>query len=217
MTKKQINFINSIYPLAQYEKATRNKWVLPSVCIAQAILESGWNLKAKTIFGIKGGNTRLPTKEEINGKLVSTVANFKVYPNLASSVKGYYDLITSLSRYKNACNNNDYKATVKAICDGGYATDSNYYSKIITIIESYNLLQYDNISKMKQNETTYKIGDRVRVSSYYASSTSFIKDAVIKNAIGTITKIKPGTHNPYLLDNGNIGWCNNGDIREKLN
>lgn len=60
----------------------------------------------------------------------------------------------------------------------------------------------------------YKVGDRVNVSSYYASSTDPVEKAVIKNATGTITKVLTnGCHNPYLLDNGNIGWCNDGDIR----
>ena len=59
----------------------------------------------------------------------------------------------------------------------------------------------------------YKVGDRVKVSSYYDSSTDPIEKAVIRNAEGTITRIKEGTKNPYLLENGNIGWCNDGDIR----
>ena len=59
----------------------------------------------------------------------------------------------------------------------------------------------------------YKVGDRVKVSSYYASSTDPIEKAVIRNAEGTITRIKEGTRNPYLLENGNIGWCNDRDIR----
>lgn len=60
----------------------------------------------------------------------------------------------------------------------------------------------------------YKVGDRVRVSSYYASSTDPESKAVFRNATGTITKVLTnGCHNPYLLDNGEIGWCNDGDIR----
>ena len=65
-----------------------------------------------------------------------------------------------------------------------------------------------------QPTLNYKVGDRVNVSSYYASSTDPIEKAVIKNATGTITKVLDnGCHNPYLLDNGDIGWCNDGDIR----
>lgn len=62
--------------------------------------------------------------------------------------------------------------------------------------------------------TKYSIGQKVRVSSYYASATETdLKKAVIKNAVGTITRIIPDAHNPYLLNNGKIGWCNDGDIR----
>lgn len=64
----------------------------------------------------------------------------------------------------------------------------------------------------------YKVGDIVRVSSYYVSSDAPITEAIIKNAVGTITRLLTnGARNPYLLDEGNIGWCNDGDIREKLN
>lgn len=32
--------------------------------------------------------------------------------------------------------------------DGGYATDVNYPSKLISIIDKYNLTQYDNITTL---------------------------------------------------------------------
>lgn len=60
----------------------------------------------------------------------------------------------------------------------------------------------------------YKVGDRVKVSSYYASSTDPVSKAIYRNITGTITKaLDNGCNNPYLLDDGNIGWCNDGDIR----
>lgn len=61
----------------------------------------------------------------------------------------------------------------------------------------------------------YKVGDVVTVSSYYASSTDGSNKAVIpsKWQTGTITRIVPGARNPYLLNNGSLGWCNAGDIR----
>lgn len=69
-------------------------------------------------------------------------------------------------------------------------------------------------SSATTNETKYKVGQKVNVSSYYKSSTETNPSkAVIKNAVGTITKIIQNAHNPYLLGNGNIGWCNDGDIR----
>jgi N-acetylmuramoyl-L-alanine amidase len=60
----------------------------------------------------------------------------------------------------------------------------------------------------------YKVGDKVNVSSYYASSNDPVEKAIRRNATGTITKVLTnGCHNPYLLDNGALGWCNDGDIR----
>lgn len=73
------------------------------------------------------------------------------------------------------------------------------------------------VSATSVQTTKYKVGQKVRVSSYYASSMETdSKKAVIKTVTGTITKVIPGTRNPYLLNNGNIGWVNDGDIRELL-
>ena len=56
----------------------------------------------------------------------------------------------------------------------------------------------------------YKIGDVVEINGVYVSSTSTNKltPAIRK---GTITRIVEA-RNPYLLDNGNIGWVNNDCI-----
>lgn len=56
----------------------------------------------------------------------------------------------------------------------------------------------------------YKIGDVVKINGVYVSSTS---DKKLKPAItkGTITRIVDA-RNPYLLDNGNIGWVNDDCI-----
>ena len=68
--------------------------------------------------------------------------------------------------------------------------------------------------------TQYSVGDVVTVSSYYASSTETDSNkAVIPSEwkTGTITRIVEGARNPYLLNNGNLGWCNDGDIRGRGN
>ena len=60
-------------------------------------------------------------------------------------------------------------------------------------------------------KTSYKVGDTVEINGVYVSSTSDNKlaPAITK---GTITKILTGVRNPYLLDNGNIGWINDDCI-----
>lgn len=140
---KQSEFINAIAPLAQAEYTNRSRWVLPSVCIAQGALESGWNVHAKTLFGIKGTGNSLKTVEYINGRYQNVTANFKSYPNIASAVHGYYDLICNNARYNGAVNNPNYISAIRAIKNGGYATDPNYANKIISIIQGYGLTRYD--------------------------------------------------------------------------
>ena len=147
MSEKTDNFIKTVGTLARNEYLSRNVWILPSVCIAQGALESGWNLNAKTLFGIKGKGFTATTSEYYNGNKVTIEASFRAYPNIASSVVGYYDFLRDTPRYAKALNNSDYRDAVDKLIhtlDGApYATDPNYISKVISIIEKYNLTEWD--------------------------------------------------------------------------
>ena len=147
MSEKTDNFIRTIGTLARNEYLSRDVWILPSVCIAQGALESGWNLNARTLFGIKGKGFTATTSEYYNGNKVTIEASFRAYPNVASSVVGYYDFLASTPRYAKALNNYDYKDAVDKLIhttDGlAYATDPNYISKVVSIIEKYNLTEWD--------------------------------------------------------------------------
>lgn len=126
--------------------------VLPSVAIAQAALESAWGTsglatKYNNLFGIKGsygGNAaNMATWEVYGGVRYDIKANFRSYPNWETSIKDYGVFLNVNSRYKNALGLTDYKKQIKAIHDAGYATDPQYQSKIISIIEANNLVQFD--------------------------------------------------------------------------
>ena len=147
MSEKTDNFINTVGTLARNEYLSREKWILPSVCIAQGALESGWNLNARTLFGIKGEGFTATTSEYYNGHYVEIEDSFKSYPNVASAVVGYYDFLRYTPRYAKALNNSDYRDTVDKLIhttDGlSYATDPNYISKVVSIIEQYNLTEWD--------------------------------------------------------------------------
>lgn len=55
------------------------------------------------------------------------------------------------------------------------------------------------------------VGETVTINGVYASSGSTVKlHPAVKT--GTITKILNGVANPYLLNNGNIGWVNDSCI-----
>lgn len=158
-------FINTLGALAVAECNKRiaegKGFVLPSVCIAQSALETGWGtagimVKANAYFGIKAGGSwtgavyRADTWEVADGAAYNTTANFRAYPSLAASVTDYYDLIGNNSRYANALSFGadssawlTPKACITAIWSGGYATDTLYVEKIMSTVNARNLTYYD--------------------------------------------------------------------------
>lgn len=61
------------------------------------------------------------------------------------------------------------------------------------------------------NNTGRNIGDNVTINGVYTSSSSSKKlNPSVKS--GMITRIIPGAKNPYLLNNGNVGWVNDNCI-----
>ena len=126
--------------------------VLPSVAIAQAALESAWGTSGlaanhNNLFGIKGsygGNAANMATWEVYGGITYTItANFRSYPDWATSIKDYGVFLNVNSRYKKALGLTDYKKQIKAIHEAGYATDPHYQTKIISIIEANALAKFD--------------------------------------------------------------------------
>lgn len=96
-------------------------------------------------------------------------------------------------------------------CPGSYLQ-----SKLPYITEQVNKRLQEGIAPVEvpQNQapvTGRKVGDVVTITGIYvaSNSTNRLNPARTK---GTITKIIPGAKNPYLLDNGNLGWTNDGCI-----
>lgn len=181
-TKKQVDkFIKTIAPLAQKEYTTRTKKLLPSVCIAQACLESGYGtsqlmLKGNAFFGIKCGSTwkgkvyNSRTKECYDGVRYVTINDcFRAYNSVEESVADYYNLICNSARYAKAVNEKDYRKCIQAIKNGGYATSPTYVENVCKIIETYNLTQYDVVDTKTTNDKYFP--------RYYGNSCS-IADAL---------------------------------------
>lgn len=63
--------------------------------------------------------------------------------------------------------------------------------------------------------TTYNVGDVVEINGVYISSVSENELPPATNQ-GTITLTIEGARNPYLLDDGNIGWVNDNCIVRKI-
>lgn len=190
----QVNdFISKLSALAIAEAKKRDKWVLPSVCIAQAALETGWGTsslmtKANAYFGIKASGWKgkvynSNTLECYDGRTYENInACFRAYDSVEDSVKDYFDLITKSARYSAAVNEKNAEKAITAIKNGGYATDPTYISKIMNIINIYDLTKYDNFkdaapvkeaAKTEKADTVYtvKAGDTLSgIASKYGTT-----------------------------------------------
>lgn len=147
-------FIKQVAPEAQ---AMQNRYhVLSSITIAQAILESDWGSSQlasqyHNLFGIKGtgaDSKELATKEYVNGKWIVIRGRFKVYDSWDASIKDHTQLMlngtdTNKQNYSQVTGAKDYQTAAHALQQAGYATDPDYAKKLISVIETYHLDQYD--------------------------------------------------------------------------
>lgn len=152
-------FIPTIAPMVDAENKRRGYPLFNSVVIAQAICESAWGqstimMKANAIFGIKAFSSwkgkvyNSKTKECYDGASYTTIdACFRAYDNLQDSISDYFDLITRSERYRKACVASSPLECITAIKNGGYATSPTYINTIMSIINSNNLVKYDNVSQ----------------------------------------------------------------------
>ncbi|MGL5753421.1 MAG: glycoside hydrolase family 73 protein [Paraclostridium sp.] len=155
---KYADFINEIK--LQAMKNYKEYKILPSITIAQAILESGWgeselSKKFNNLFGIKadlrwdGDSVTLETVEYNNDKIND---KFRKYKEKSQSVKDHAQFLADNKRYKNngVFESKTYIYQAKALEKAGYstATDENgnkiYAKKLINIIQQYNLQLIDS-------------------------------------------------------------------------
>ena len=141
-------FFNQLSPLVvnEYVRRKGQKRLFPSSVLAMAAIESGYNLNAKTLFGIKGDGVVLDTTEYIDGEYVNIKDSFKCYPNLSASIQGLYDLM-QWNHYDRATSCTDYEEECRMIQACGYATDPDYSDKLINIVNSYQLTMFNNIDE----------------------------------------------------------------------
>ncbi|GAA0732435.1 sporangiospore maturation cell wall hydrolase GsmA [Dactylosporangium roseum] len=156
MTNEQF-LAASVGPAQQSQRDTR---VPASVTLAQAILESGWGRSSlsandRNFFGMKCFNNNAGqyaagcksySTQECNatGACWTTVATFRSYNSSLDSFRDHGMQLKSLSRYAAAFNyTNNPNQFVAEVHKGGYATDPNYTTKLVTLMTKYNLYQYD--------------------------------------------------------------------------
>lgn len=142
-------FFNQIAPIVvnEYVRRKGQKRLYPSTVLAMAALESGYNLKAETLFGIKGDGKILDTTEYIDGECINIKDSFKFYPTIAASVQGLYELM-QWDNYDRATSCTDYEEECRMVQACGYATDPSYSDKLINIVNNYQLIMFNNIDEL---------------------------------------------------------------------
>ena len=158
--------------------ASQGTGLFPSVMMAQGILESGngkSQLAAKynNHFGIKcqcracpcfllGQYVELPTKEEVNGRVITITDKFRSYKNTYDSFVDRISFLKENTRYKNAgvFSARTPQEQTAALQKAGYATASSYSNQLNQLISRYNLERLDKIKaerRLTSNQTNYAI------------------------------------------------------------
>ena len=143
--------------------------ILASLSLAQFILESGYGKSelaqgANNVFGMKcslSGNTwsgstwdgtskytKKTQEQNADGTMVTITADFRKYPCIEDSIADHSAYLLgakngSKLRYDGLKGCTDYKKAAQIVKDGGYATSLTYVEKLISIVEKWNLTQYD--------------------------------------------------------------------------
>lgn len=148
-------FIQSIAPAAV--NSSHNYGILPSITIAQAILESDWGQSQlasnyHNLFGIKSDDPNnsqlLETQEYQNGQWITISARFRVYASFEESIQDHSALLANgttwnKQQYQHVLVSTNYLEAAHNLQRDGYATDPDYTQKIIQIIQKYHLDRYD--------------------------------------------------------------------------
>lgn len=153
---KRVAFIEELAPYAQ--KMQDEYGVLPSINLAQTILESEWGesrlaAEYNNYYGIKAQGDQksvtLPTKEFTDeGEWVTINDAFAVYDSWEAGMEEHAKFLKNGTTLKPGVFDNviaakDYKEAARALVVSGYATDPTYEDKIIEVIETWDLAKYD--------------------------------------------------------------------------
>lgn len=142
------------------------KYNIPaSITLSQGLLESGagrsWLTKSSNNhFGIKchgWTGRRVFHDDDERGEC------FRAYDNPRQSFEDHSRFLATQSRYARLFNysRTDYKSWARGLKQCGYATNPQYASKLIQIIELYNLNLYDKAKKFDQFMVKHSMEDGV--------------------------------------------------------
>lgn len=204
------DYIETFAEIAQYEM--RAFGIPASITLAQGILESGsgrgeLTLKTNNHFGIKchtGWQGEFDFHDDdAKGEC------FRKYNHPMYSFRDHSIFLSTRSRYAFLFNykRDDYKKWAHGLRQAGYATDRKYPQKLISIIENYNLYEYDEAvlenglptvreprqyevftHTVKRGDTLYAISKRYDISVDELRRLNNLNDNII--SVGQVLNIR---------------------------
>ena len=146
--KSPEDFVAQLMPYA--EKTAKALGLDPKAIVAQAALETGWGQKiiqnadgssSFNLFNIKsskdwqGADSKVSTLEFENGVAVKKMAAFRSYSNFQESFGDYEKFLSNSTRYEKTLSSGmDSAQFLQEIQKAGYATDPNYATKVISVL-----------------------------------------------------------------------------------
>lgn len=209
MTRKEFMEKVADYAVEHYEQHK----ILPSMTIAQAIIESSWGtselgVKAHNYFGMKWNPKcgcdyyeKKTGEQRKDGEYYTVVAKFRKYPTMKDGLKGYYDFIESKPRYNNLKGVTDYKEACMLIKTDGWATSLTYTQTLIKTINIYDLTRYDSMV-LDTNATVtadckfYK--GMNEWEGYYRKVTPSQKVKIVKDVSNGWSRVSFNNHTGYI-------------------
>lgn len=166
MTNKQ-EFIEQI---ATYVKKYAPSYGIAvySPIIAQAILESAYGtselaINAHNFFGLKYRENRCKTcigiynkvgsEQNPDGTYTSSTMAWCKFEDMENGVIGYFDFI-NISNYANLKGVIDPREYLESIKADGYATSLKYVDNLMSVIEDWNLTDYDKKEENKMSNSS---------------------------------------------------------------
>lgn len=134
-----------------------------SPIIAQAILESSYGtselaVNAHNYFGLKyregrcktciGIYNKVGSEQNSDGSYTSSAMKWCKFKDMENGVIGYFDFV-NISNYANLKGVTDPRKYLENIKSDGYATSLKYVDNLMSVIEKWNLTEYD-----KKEETS---------------------------------------------------------------
>lgn len=178
--KKQADYETYIKKYHSIAITEQKKYGIPaSITLAQGLLESGAGkstlaVQANNHFGIKCSDwngDRIYQDDDQKNEC------FRKYSNPKESYEDHSSFLATRSRYASlfSLKPTDYKGWANGLQSAGYATNKNYATNLIGLIELYELQQFDeenlaSVKKKKQEIEEKSIDEALADSSSVVSS-----------------------------------------------